>query len=242
MKIFRLLTTFFVLCSSSAITWAAEVMPVFKKNSTVLFQGDSITDGLRRTDNESLAMGQSYAFIIAARLGAQIPERGIKFYNRGVSGNKVSHLASRWQTDALDLKPDLLSILVGINDFHGQVAIGEFSAGYEKLLSDTVKALPHVKLVIVVPFALFMQNPSPYRPSVPGWEADLKARQDIVRKFAVKYKAALVDIQPQLDKKIQDAPDNHWITDGIHLSAAGNGLLAEEWLRAVNKRYNSGIN
>jgi len=83
------------------------------KGFVFLFQGDSITDGNRgRTKDPNHIMGHGYAFSIASRLGADLPEKQFTFYNRGISGNKVSDLAARWQADTLDLKPDVLSILV----------------------------------------------------------------------------------------------------------------------------------
>ena len=87
------------------------------KGLVFLFQGDSITDGNRGRDKDpNHIMGHGYAFSIASRIGADFAESNPVFYNRGISGNRVTDLEKRWQTDTLDIKPDVLSILVGIND------------------------------------------------------------------------------------------------------------------------------
>ncbi|MDO9614298.1 MAG: GDSL-type esterase/lipase family protein, partial [Bacteroidota bacterium] len=88
-----------------------------KTGAVILFQGDSITDGNRgRNTDPNHIMGHGYAFSIASRVGADYPEKKYQFYNRGISGNKVNDLEKRWQAETLDLKPDVLSILVGVND------------------------------------------------------------------------------------------------------------------------------
>ncbi len=92
-------------------------IPAFHDHDTILFQGDSITDGNRgRSPDPNHILGHGYVFIIAAKYGAAFPERNLNFMNRGVSGNTVADLAQRWQQDTLDFKPDLLSILIGVND------------------------------------------------------------------------------------------------------------------------------
>ena len=92
-----------------------------KPGDTILFQGDSITDAGRKRDdsaaNSDVAMGRGYAWLAAAQLLIEKPDAGLKIFNRGISGNKVYQLAERWQADCLDLKPNVLSILIGVNDF-----------------------------------------------------------------------------------------------------------------------------
>ncbi len=113
---------------------AADDVAAFRHGTRVLFQGDSITDGNRgRTADPNHILGHGYAFLIAAKYGAMLPERELTFLNRGVSGNTVADLAARWQKDTLDLKPDLLSILVGINDAGRKVPLEAFEKGYEQL-------------------------------------------------------------------------------------------------------------
>lgn len=156
----RVLGCIAVLVGVCGVGTAQSDAAFLRPNSVVLFQGDSITDGGRaRTGNDfNHIMGQDYAYILAAELGAKYPERNVSFVNRGISGDRAKDLAARWQADTLALKPDLLSIAVGINDAlaGGERAESaeEFEAVYDKLLADTLAALPGVRIVLGEPFLL----------------------------------------------------------------------------------------
>src|SRR5436189_5610224 len=96
---------------------AAEPIAAFTPGARILFQGDSITDGNRGRDADpNHILGHGYVFIIAAKYGAAFPELNLDFINRGISGNTVLDLEKRWQKDTLDLKPDVWSVLIGVND------------------------------------------------------------------------------------------------------------------------------
>ena len=102
----------------------------------MLFQGDSITDGNRgRSADPNHILGHGYAFIIAARHGAAFPERKLDFANRGVSGNTVLDLEKRWPKDTLALKPDLLSVMIGVNDQSRNVTLEAYEATYDDALT-----------------------------------------------------------------------------------------------------------
>src|ERR1700716_2645203 len=105
--------------AASAISPSALTPPA--DGTVVLFQGDSITDAGRdrgvADPNAARALGSGYPLLVAAAALAAHPDRGLRFYNRGVSGNKVPDLAARWATDTVALAPDVLSILIGVNDF-----------------------------------------------------------------------------------------------------------------------------
>src|SRR4030043_1969549 len=108
-------------CNSDASSSMNRKNSIIQKDSTILFQGDSITDAGRDRKSEgnannSNALGKGYVYSIATQLLAESPGDGLKIYNRGISGNKVFQLADRWDKDCLDLKPDVLSILIGVND------------------------------------------------------------------------------------------------------------------------------
>jgi lysophospholipase L1-like esterase len=206
-------------------------IPAFQKDARILFQGDSITDGKRGRDlDPNHILGHGYVFIIAARHGAAFPERRLTFLNRGVSGNTVNDLAGRWQQDTLDLKPDLLSILIGVNDSGKGVPLDQFEQVYDKLLGDTRAANPGVRVVLCAPFML------PVGQRQGGeWNADIKRRQEVVEKLAHKYHAALVRFQPMFDAACQRAPAEYWIWDGVHPTYAGHQLMADEWERVVRE-------
>lgn len=216
---------------ASASGPSSDPMPAFPAGTRILFQGDSITDGNRgRNTDPNHILVHGYAFIIAAKFGAELAERDLVFLNRGVSGNRVSHLARRWQADTLDLKPDVLSLLIGVNDLNGGVSAEEYEQQYDQLLADTRKALPNVRLIVGEPFGL------PTGPKQATWEkygADLAARQAIVARLAEKHRATLVRFQQVFDEATKRAQATHWIWDGVHPTYSGHQLMAEEWIRAV---------
>lgn len=210
-----------------------EDAPLFENHTRILFQGDSITDGNRgRSADPNHILGHGYVFIIAARNGAASPQCDWTFINRGVSGNRVPDLIKRWPTDALDLKPDVLSILIGVNDLNS-LSADEYEVQYDKLLADTVAALPGVKLVLCEPFGL----PNPKKPeNWPTRRNDLARRQAIVKKLATKYHAVFVPLQEVFDDACRRAPAEYWIWDGVHPTYAGHQLLADRWERVVREQ------
>jgi lysophospholipase L1-like esterase len=212
-----------------------------KQGLVFLFQGDSITDGNRgRTLDPNHIMGHGYAFSIASRLGANYPKKKPVFYNRGISGNKVNDLAERWQKDTLDLKPDVLSILVGVNDassvvFHREpvVTIEKYEEIYRSLLEQTKAQFPNIIFVLCEPFIL------PVGKVKDNWEAykaDITKRQEVVKKLALQYNAVFIGLQEVFDKACEKAPADYWIWDGVHPTVAGHELIARKWIKLVSKR------
>ena len=171
-----------------------------KENLRFLFQGDSITDGNRgRNDDPNHILGHGYCFAVSSRIGADFPEDGFKFINRGISGNTVSDLEKRWQIDTLDVKPDVLSLLVGINDVNALIEgqqnaldANSFEATYRKLLVSCREQNPDLLIVLGLPFFF-----------AAGWRKDQFAkwypltleRAEIVKRIAVDFDAVLVDYQ-----------------------------------------------
>ncbi len=223
---------------------AGDGLPVLHQNDVVLFQGDSITDGGRqRTGNDfNHTMGQGYAYIIAAQLGALYPERNLTFFNRGIDGSSVIDLAGRWQSDTLAIKPNLLSILIGVNDTlfrdANSESIEQFAQAYDQLLADTLAASPNIKIVLGQPFILPVANSH-------GWPnlsdqrifdaklVEIQKHQAIVTRLAQKYHLPQVLYQKAFDEACRKAPADHWCWDGVHPTYAGHGLMAQEWLRTV---------
>jgi lysophospholipase L1-like esterase len=206
-------------------------MPVLFEGARILFQGDSIIDGNRgRNTDPNHILGQGYQFIIACKYGDELAERHLTFMNRGISGNRVSNLARRWQTDTIDLKPDILSILIGVNDLGSGVTAEQYEQQYDQLLADTMTALPNVRLVLCEPFALPVGGKNDI------WEkyrADLAVRQVIVVKLGEKYHASVVHFQKVFNDATKRAPADYWIWDGVHPTYSGHQLMADEWIRAV---------
>ncbi len=215
--------------------------PLFDKGARILFQGDSITDmGRGRTEDPNHLLGHGYAFIIAAQEGAAFPERQLTFINRGIGGNTSTDLINRWQSDTLDLKPDVLSILIGINDLghafrDNQVfSVEDYGKRYDKLLADTRAALPQVKFILGEPFWGLGK----------GTQAQFEQRKIImpqmcavVVKLGEKYHAPVIDFQAVFDNALKRAPIDYWIWDGVHPTYSGHQLMADEWRRVYRAFY-----
>jgi lysophospholipase L1-like esterase len=206
-----------------------EPLPAFGPESRILFQGDSITDGNRgRSLDPNHILGHGYAFIIAARHGAAFPERKLDFFNRGVSGNTVLELDKRWAKDTLALKPDLLSVMIGVNDNSHGVPLEAYETTYDKILSEARAQNPKLKLVLMEPFVRHPGKPVP---------EGIVARQAIVAKLAQKHGAALVRLQKLFDDAASKTADDYWVWDSVHPTYRGHQLMADEWERVVRETW-----
>ena len=204
-----------------------------QKYGTILFQGDSITDAFRRPEerNEVFQLGNGFVFLIGARLRMEHPGWPGTLLNRGISGNSLTDLAGRWQADALDLRPDVISLLVGINDTLDEVkGVGQsadaFAEAYRALLALTREALPDVALILCEPFALCVGEVTPLV------RERLAPRQAAVQQLASAFGACWVPLQGAFDAAAGSHPA-YWCYDGIHPTAAGCALIAREWTRCV---------
>jgi len=211
-----------------------------KPGSVILFQGDSITDEGRKKDkpdaNDTAGLGRGYPAHAAGMIMGDHPDLGLKFYNRGISGNKVPDLAARWKTDCIDLKPDILSILIGINDIwhtfafgtNYQATIADYEEGYRQLIKEALAAKPDTRVVICEPFTTRDKN---FKSKVDGkTPADFAV---VAKKIADDLKLTFVPFQSAIDKACKAAPANFWLWDGIHPSQPGHALMAQVWRRAV---------
>jgi len=208
---------------------ALEPIAAFSPGSRILFQGDSITDGNRgRSLDRNHILGHGYAFIIAARHGAVFPERKLDFFNRGVSGNTVLDLEKRWTKDTLALKPDLLSVMIGVNDNGKGVALETYETTYDKILTEARAQNPKLKLVLMEPFVRHPGKPVP---------EGIVARQAIVAKLAQKHGAALVRLQKLFDDAAIKTADDYWVWDSVHPTYRGHQLMADEWERVVRETW-----
>ena len=213
-----------------------------------MFQGDSITDmnwGRKESDRNHY-LGHSYVFILAARLGVEMPEAQLDFYNRGKSGNAVAQLRNRWQTDAIDMKPDLLSILVGTNDV-GQgvrnperiVTPAAFESDYRFILDASRKANSELRLVFLDPFVLptgGLKNDAAYA----ARREPTDQLRVVVAKLAKDYDAVHIKTQDIFDAAANEVSPEHWMWDGIHPLPQGHELIARNWLKEVSARWSQG--
>ena len=205
--------------------------------TVILFQGDSITDcGRNRADaqpNAAGALGTGYPLLVAAAALATHPDRGLRFYNRGVSGNTVPDLEQRWAADTLELRPDVLSILIGVNDFWHKLGGGytgtvqDYEDQYTRLLERTRLALPQVRLVVLEPFVLRCGAVDD------RWFPEFDARRAVAARVAAHARATFVPLQAMFDERARAAPPAYWAADGVHPTPAGHAVIAGEWRRAA---------
>ena len=203
---------------------------------TILFQGDSITDCGRSREatlevTRPADFGFGYPNLVTGTLLAANPGE-YQCIDRGVSGNRVVDLYARWKMDALNLKPDMISILIGVNDVWHEFSRGNgveterYAEIYRMLLAWTRKVLPEVKLMILEPFALESEVVSP------EFLADVKDHAAAAKAVAEEFNAVFVPLQDKLDAAAKLAPNSYWLFDGVHPTPAGHRLIADEWLKA----------
>jgi lysophospholipase L1-like esterase len=203
----------------------------------LLFQGDSITDTGRARGgslpNHPHSLGSGYPILVAAQLLGEHPDRKWACYNRGVGGDKVGDLAARWDDDCLALVPDVLSILVGVNDFwyasagRYAEAAEQYEDQYRRLLDRTREALPEVTLLIGEPFAVSGGSAVDEE-----WSQNFDHFQAAARRVAEDYGATWIPYQSAFDDALEDAPGPYWAEDGVHPTPAGHYRMAQAWLEA----------
>lgn len=211
---------------------------ILSAGDRILFQGDSITDSGRSREtadeaNALSALGNGYAWLAAAGLLVGHPGDALQVYNRGISGNKVYQLAERWDVDCLALEPDVLSILIGVNDiwharngdYEGMVET--YERDYDALLTRTRTVLPEVELVVCEPFVLRCGAVDD------SWFPEFDSYRAAARRVSVKHTTSWVPFQAMFDEAVRYAPPAYWAADGVHPTAAGAALMAQAWLRAT---------
>lgn len=212
------------------------------KDLTILFQGDSITDAGRKRDhyyaNDTWGgLGSGYVFPVVSELLGKNPTSNIRCYNRGISGHKVFQLANRWEEDCLQIQPDVLSILIGVNDFwhtlsHGYKGTAKsYEDDFRKLIDRTLKKLPDLKIMVCEPFVVKGGSAIVEE----EWFPAFMAYQNAARKIASDYKAHWVPFQKTFDDALKVASVDYWCPDGVHPSLGGGHLMAEAWLGAFGK-------
>lgn len=198
-------------------------------NSTILFQGDSITDAGRKSNhNESL--GDGYVMMTAAWLSAIHPEYNLKFYNRGISGNRIRDLRHRWKKDCLDLRPDLVSILIGANDLG--LPFWKSSTTTESFQSDCTNILEQTQqsksqIILLEPFLL------PSNKNFHEFTEELNKKIEVVRELSKEFDAKLIPLNDIFMKACSKRVPSFWALDGVHPTLAGHALIAQSWVKGV---------
>ena len=203
----------------------------FGRGQKIVFTGDSITDAGRRTD--PAGNGSGYFNLVRGFVLARYPELDLEIVNRGTGGDTVRHLRARWQQDAIDEKPDWLSVKIGINDVWrtfdsagvGAVPIDEFEAEYRDLLRQVVTATG-ANLIIAEPYVIEADRTDPFRAKMDKYGL-------VVRNVAADFGAIDVRTQEAFDRALKSTVSTDWADDRIHPNAAGHAVIALAFMRAL---------
>lgn len=201
-----------------------------------LFQGDSITDANRVDDNEdNFGLGCGYPLLLSAEL-AKSRKNEFKFINRGDSGDRITDVYARIKEDIINLKPDYMSILIGVNDVAHELTMDcgvsseKFEKIYSMLIEEIKEALPQIKIIIMEPFVL---KGSSTEKLWDGFKSEVKAHGEAAKRVAEKYSLRFVELQDKFDEASADGDTRYWSVDGVHPTAAGHQIIKEELLKAV---------
>ena len=200
----------------------------------ILFQGDSITDCGRDYNNDT-QLGRGYARLVESALGYQEPGEHV-FINKGISGNRIVDLYARMKRDILNYKPDVMSILIGVNDVWHELSespngvdADKFFKIYSMLIEEVKEALPSIKIMILEPFVLEACS------TEANWEyfkTETGKRAEMAKKIAEKYSLPFIPLQKGFDELAKKAPNSYWLGDGVHPTGAGHEFIKNEWLKA----------
>ena len=182
-------------------------------------------------------------YICTAHYMSEYPEENYQFFNRGTNGNQLPDLQARWQKDVLDINPDVLSILVGINDLNVVHDNGtrfldtaKFERQYRDIIERSLKQNPNLTIVLGEPF-LFPVGI--WNSDYPHWRAQCELMASIVRKLSKEYNTIFLPYQSLFDSLATDPKTpslKYWMWDGIHPTAAGHQKMAEMWIKAVGEK------
>ena len=200
----------------------------------ILFQGDSITDAGRARDNDQY-IGGGYPLLVKSELGYKCPGK-YEFINRGISGNRIVDLYARIKCDIINLKPDVMSILIGVNDvwheYHPNpngVSTEKFFNVYSMLIEEVKEALPDIKIIIMEPFAL---KGSGNENVWDEFDCETRKRAQMAKKIAEKYGLPFVELQNGFDELCKKQDASYWLVDGVHPSPMGHEFIKNQWINA----------
>ena len=206
---------------------------------TFVFQGDSITDAGRSRDNDDYR-GNGYPTLVAGDLGYKYPGQ-YRFLNRGVSGDRVVDINSRIKRDIINLAPDYLSILIGINDVWHEIGgrngvnNDKFFRTYCGIIEEVKTMCPGITVFILEPFVLKAAA------TEGAWDIfrrETLMRAESAKRVAEKYGLVFVPLQAKFDALCGSAPANYWLADGVHPTAMGHAVIAEALEAAFERELN----
>ena len=226
------------LQSYSSLTRTDRYRPLVSLLSVlrILFQGDSITDWSRSRERDDI-LGSGYATMTAGELGFKYPGE-YEFLNRGVSGNRSVDILARMQRDIIAVKPDIMSLLIGVNDiWHGidsvdGITLEKYEIYCGLLLLEVKEALPEIKLMILEPFVL---RGTVTNANWDKYKSGVSQMAEKARFLSEKHGAVFVPLQEKFDKALELAPAEYWSIDGVHPKAAGHCIIKNAWIESFEK-------
>lgn len=202
---------------------------------TILFQGDSITD-VKRIREDPTNLGQGYANLVSGRLGLQNPGE-YTFLNRGIGGNRIVDVYARMKCDIVNLKPDYMSILIGVNDVwhekdkHNGVSAPKFKKVYGMMLEELREELPDIKIILLEPFVL---EGTATEDAIDWFREEVALRAAAVRELAEEYQLPFIPLQEDLNKLTEQAPPSYWLRDGVHPTVFFHQYIADKWIETFH--------
>lgn len=206
-----------------------------KRNITmrILFQGDSITDAGRDIHNDA-GVGVGYPLLVKAALGFEYPEK-YDFINRGNSGNRVIDVYARIKTDIINIKPDVMSILIGVNDVWHEfsdspngIDAEKYFKIYSMLIEEVQQELPDLKIMIMEPFVL---KAFATEGNWDTFSSEVKKRAVMAKKISEKYNLPFIELQKGLDELSENTENSYWLGDGVHPTPMGHEYIKNEWIK-----------
>lgn len=210
----------------------------------IVFFGDSITDmGRDYNANEETfytgsTYGTGYPLFVASELYTENPEKYLVM-NRGISGNRVVSLYERLKPDVWALKPDVLSVLIGVNDvwhdidgLNMGVELPRYEKVYRMLIEETLERLPNIKIMLMEPFILKGISTN----DLYSGFLQVKDYAKVVKKLAKEYNLPFVPLQDKLDEVSKKFDAKYYLADGVHPNVAGAKLIATEWLKVFKEK------
>ena len=215
----------------------------FQDGNVLLFYGDSITDAMRERES-GIDLGNGFVRMIAAYLRYTRPDMFIKIFNRGVAGDSIHDLTARMEEDCLKLRPDVVSILVGVNDatyrawLHGDpapLAAEDFEKHGRILIKGIRRENPKVQIIISTPY--LCETTREHRTN----KRQLKEYIPIITRLAEEYGCALIPLHEIMDREKEAGRAALWLEDGVHPTPAGTLFLAEAWIwHVLGERWMNG--
>ena len=210
----------------------------------ILFQGDSVTDANRmredvQTWNKGHRLGDGYACMAAGRLSYKYPDKNLSFINKGLAGNRIRDLYARMQEHIINFSPDILSILIGVNEVWsrvnencGTVEPKRFETVYRLMIEEIRDKLPNTKIIIIEPF---VANVESLKDGYETWHGYIAPLQEVTARLAAEFECSYIPMQDVFDDLSKTAPASYWVWDGIHPTQAGHEAIAGQWVKCAEK-------